>query len=141
MASARPTQRENAWKWFERVFIVLPTVGVAIVVWWITVGSEHEKTRLEYVRIATTILQQAPKQPDTLRSMREWAVAVLNQTATVKLSPEQIEALIEGTAVLPRSAYEDDNGDYYGGFKGGPGPDEALRELRAYSPSPSPSPR
>jgi|GEM_PF-6077893 len=139
--AATTTQSDRVWKWFERVFVLLPTVVVAAIVWWIAVGSEHEKTSLEYVRIATSILQQPAKQPDTQRSMREWAVAILNNSAPVRLSVEQANELIQGTARLPRSASLDDNGDNYGGFEGGPGPEEAMRELEAYSPSPTSSPK
>lgn len=134
-------EKRDYWTPFHRFFIVLPTVLVALVVWYVMSGSEREKIRLEYVRIAASILQREANEVDSQREMREWAVAVLNKSAPVKLSVEQANALIEGTARLPRSAYLDDQGFDWGGYEGGPSPDEALRELRAYSPSPNPSPQ
>src|ERR1700738_117368 len=94
--------KKDRWMLFERAFIVLPTVLIAAVVWLVTSGAEREKVRLEYVRIATGILQQRAEKPDSQRSMREWAVAVLNKSAPVKLSKQQTDALIDGTSILPR---------------------------------------
>lgn len=133
------TTKNDRWTLFERTFIILPTIFIAAIVWFVTAGAEREKVRLEYVRIATAILQQGPEQPDSQRGMREWAVAVLNKSAPVQLSAEQANALIEGTARLPRSGYFDDQGFDWGGNEGGPGPDEVLKKYGGeLSPTPAP---
>jgi hypothetical protein len=135
------TEKKDYWTPFHRFFVILPTVFAALVVWYVMSGSEREKIRLEYVRIAAAILQREADEVESQREMREWAVAILNNSAPVKLSVEQANALIQGTARLPRSAYLDGQGDNYGGYEGGIGPDEAMRRLQNYWPPPTPSPK
>src|SRR4051812_15873843 len=107
-------RKKDYWTIFNQIFVVLPSVLIAIVVWFVMSGSEREKVRLEYVRIATTILQREANEIDSQRGMREWAVAVLNRSAPVRLSEDQAKALMEGTARLPRSGYLDDEGNDWG---------------------------
>jgi hypothetical protein len=120
-------EKKDRWKVFERTVLILPTVLVAIVVWGVTSKAEHEKISLEYVRIAVAILR--PEKPTELqKEMRKWAVQVLNQSAEVKLSPEQAESLIEGSSGLPGYgtdySYGNDYGTDYGYYFGEPcGPD------------------
>lgn len=92
--------RPSRWTLFERAFMILPTILIAAVVWLVASGAEREKIRIEYVRIATAILQQPREEPDRQRIMREWAVAILNKSAPISLSKQQAEALIEGTSRL-----------------------------------------
>jgi hypothetical protein len=138
-------KQTGRWTLFERAFLILPTILVASVVWFVASGTEREKVRLEYVRLASGILRQPAGKADAQRGMREWAVAVLNNSAPVKLSRQQADALIDGTATLPRSGYFDSFGDDYGGYEGGPTPEQALQELLHYrsqknqSSSPSPT--
>lgn len=60
--------------------------------------AEQERMRLEYIRIAVAVLTAKPTEPQKV--LREWAAEVLNKSAEVKLSTEQLQALIDGTAVL-----------------------------------------
>jgi hypothetical protein len=119
--------KKGRWRLFERTVLILPTVLVAIVVWVVTSQAEREKISLEYVRIAVAILKpEKPTEPQ--KEMRKWAVQVLNQSAEVKLSPEQAESLIEGVSGLPRYGtdygYGNDYGTDYGYYYGDPcGPD------------------
>jgi hypothetical protein len=106
------TVKKDRWTLFERAFLILPTVLIAVVVWMVTSGAEREKVRLEYVRIASGILQRPVDQANTQRGMREWAVAVLNKSAPIKLSTRQTAALIDGTSTLP-VYWTTDYQDYY----------------------------
>lgn len=92
--------------------------------------SETARLQLEYVRIATVILQR-PSTSDSQRPMREWAVALLNHSAPVKLSPEQVEALTSGAVTLPYSNY-DSYGDY--------GWNDYREKKRTMPVTPSPTP-
>jgi hypothetical protein len=103
----------------ERIILLVLTPLVAVVLWIVASTSEGARLKLEYVRIATSILQQPIEQPDTRRVMREWAVAILNESSPVRLSPEQSSALIEGRTVLPTYSSGGRADAYYGLSSGG----------------------
>ncbi len=126
-------QKRDRWKLYERILLVLTTLLIPATVWLVTSGAEREKLRVEYVRIATGILQRRPEEPDSQRNMREWAVAVLNKSSPVKLSEEQAEGLIDGTSRLSSYGYDgwDDSGYGY---------DDRAASRSAKKPSPRPTP-
>jgi hypothetical protein len=114
VSAEHPPQRKDIRSIVEFVILVIITPAIAATVWYATSSAESARLQLEYVRIATGILQQ-PAASDGQRPMREWAVALLNKSAPVKLSREQMDALIDGKAVLPASGFYDDKGFDYGG--------------------------
>lgn len=123
---------QDRWKLYERFLIVLGTLLIPATIWWVASGAEREKLRIEYVRIATAILQQRREEPDNQRIMREWAVAVLNKSSPVSLSKQQADALIEGTSKLASYDWVSPGGWVH---------DDDVDSPATKKPSPSPKPQ
>jgi hypothetical protein len=113
--------------------LVVFTPALAVTVWYATSTAESEKLQLEYVRIATSILQE-PDNTEAQRPIREWAVALLNKSAPIKLSPTQARALSTGEVTLPYSNY--DSYDSYDLYEYGP-----RKHRKPVSPTPTATPR
>ena len=86
----------------ERLIGWLPLLVTTFIlpsaVWLVTSYSDRERIRLEYVRIAVSVLQPTPDPQAPKRELRTWAVMLIQDSAPVKLSPEAVQSLIEGTS-------------------------------------------
>lgn len=113
VTSNDPPQARDFRTIAEYVILVVLTPVVALVVWLVASSSERGRLQLEYVRIATGILQQSDT-AEAQRPMREWAVALLNKSAPVKLSADQAESLTNGSSTLPPLSDTGGGYDTYG---------------------------
>jgi hypothetical protein len=114
----RRVKRKSLGERIQPWGVIAATVLIPLAIWWTNVLAEEERTKLEYVRIAVSILQaaeQAPEsaattdtssRPGSSRALRLWAVEVLNKSAPVPLGPDITEQLIEGKATLPATYFQ-----------------------------------
>ena len=83
----------------ERLAKVLSLVAIPIVVavlgWMIQNRLGGENIKLEYVKLAVSILQK-PSSPDDPSGLRDWATDMLNQNSPVKFNEKTINQLKSG---------------------------------------------
>jgi hypothetical protein len=130
MPSENSPHRRDVRSIAEFLILVVFTPAVALTLWYVTSRSEIARLRLEYVRIATAILAQVDS-PESQRPMREWAVALLNDSAPVKLSFTQAESLVNGSSTLTVTEW---TGSAYGTYYY-----DDTRKKKVGSPSPTPN--
>lgn len=105
--------------------VILTSVGVGLTlaVWWATTNSEHDKVRLEYVRLAIGLLQPPQEGKPVQKELRKWAVFTLQDSSPhVKFSDSAAQKLIDGDSSLPSV-----NRDSVVGFNYAPGPDDRKK--------------
>ena len=83
----------------ERLAKILSLVAIPIVVavlrWMIQNRLGGENIKLEYVKVAVSILQK-PSSPDDPSGLRDWATDILNQNSPVKFNEKTIDQLKSG---------------------------------------------
>ena len=83
----------------ERLAKILSLVAIPIVVavlrWMIQNRLGGENIKLEYVKLAVSILQK-PSSPDDPSGLRDWATDMLNQNSPVKFNEKTIDQLKSG---------------------------------------------
>jgi len=94
--------------WLERIFRLLAAVAIPVVLalggWWVQAQLAKNVAKQEYVKIAVSIL--TVKMDDKNQPLRDWAVNLLNEHSSVKLTPEAIAKLKSGEVNLPYLADE-----------------------------------
>lgn len=89
--------------------VLVATVVIPAAIAWTNVRSEEQKLKLEYVRVAISVLQEPPPPrppdgaplPHPKANLREWAVTVLNQSSPVPIKEDVRFKLIDGSMVFP----------------------------------------
>ena len=109
----------------DRLIRWMPTfvtgIFIPLAVWLVTSYSDRERVRQEYVRIAVAVLQPTANLQQPQKELRKWAVDLIQDSAPIKLSPEAMQTLIEGTSSFH---YGSSYGNGGLGGSGGNGPDE-----------------
>ena len=98
------TEKKHLWYHIEPTVLLL-SVLVSFIVWFVASSSERTKTNLEYVRLAIGVLQPPEKDKQPQKELRTWAVQILQHSSPVPLSPTAVKALIEADSNLPYVNY------------------------------------
>jgi|JI6StandDraft_1071083.scaffolds.fasta_scaffold349436_2 hypothetical protein len=94
------TENLTAWQAFATIFATLATpLIVACLGYVIQDRIASGGLQKEYVQIALAILKEDSTKPSN-QALRPWAVELLNENASVKLSPEQKRTLIADRLVI-----------------------------------------
>src|SRR5258707_13529752 len=81
-------------KWISAVAAVVIPIVIGVATSRIQKSISDQSVAKDYVGIATTILERPKGEQET--NLRQWAVDLLNQYSTIKLSPQQHEELKSG---------------------------------------------
>src|SRR5882757_4762670 len=94
--------------WVERGFRLIALVAIPVVLafagWWVQAQLAKNVAKQEYVKIAVSIL--TVKMDDKNQPLRDWAVNLLNEHSSVKLTSDAIAKLKSGEVNLPYLADE-----------------------------------
>jgi hypothetical protein len=103
----------NGWQKLEvlskLVAAVLIPLAVAFLGNQLAAANKQKDTETKFVEIATAILSKEPttSQSAESRSLRKWAVSVINRFSGVPMSEETANALVQSTALpLPIPAVD-----------------------------------
>ena len=94
------TENLTAWQAFATIFATLATpLIVAILGYSIQGQIASGGLQKEYIQIALAILKEDSTKPSN-KALRPWAVELLNENASVKLSSEQKRTLIADRLII-----------------------------------------
>jgi hypothetical protein len=99
------------WQKLEIASKVIAAVFVPLAIGWagnqISLANKQKDSETKFVELATAVLNNAPSasQPEDSKSLRKWAVEVINKYSGVPMSAETKDALVRTTALpLPAPA-------------------------------------
>ena len=99
------TPRSQLLDRIEQLSKIVATLAIPVLVaafgWIVQSQLAAQNQSKDYVQLAANILKEAKKEGD--EDLREWAIALLNANAPVKLSENAIRRLRQGEVILPGS--------------------------------------
>ncbi|WP_410051967.1 WD40 repeat domain-containing protein [Bradyrhizobium sp. SZCCHNRI1009] len=102
-STALTVDSAKSWEQTEAIAKILSLIAIPIVLavvgWFVQSSLSAQTASQEYVKLSVSILKEPKDKVEP--SLRSWAADLLNTSAPTKLSPQALQALKEGTAILP----------------------------------------